>query len=51
MAGGKVNQAVVAQSIIAFIFLALTYLVSWWFIVPVGILLWMNQRELLGKKK
>jgi len=42
----KVNKKVIIQSIIALICLILMFFVSWWFIVPVGILLWLNQREL-----
>jgi hypothetical protein len=45
----KVNKRVVAQSIMALIFLGLTFFVSWWFILPVAVLIWLNQRELLGK--
>lgn len=45
----KVNKKVVIQSILALICLALTFLVNWWFIAPVGILIWLNQKELYGK--
>jgi len=45
----KINGRVVVQSVIAVVCLVLMYLISWWFIVPVGIILWLNQRELFGK--
>ena len=45
----EVNKKVIIQSIIAIICLVLMFFVSWWFIIPVGILLWLNQRELYGK--
>ena len=51
MAKKEVNWRVIIQSIIALICVALMFLVSWWFIVPAGMLLWMNQRELFGKNK
>jgi len=50
MTKSKVNKTVVVQSIIALVFLGLTIFVSWWFIVPVAILLWLNQKELFDKK-
>lgn len=45
----KVNKKVIIQSILALICLVLMFFVSWWFIVPVGILLWLNQKELFKK--
>ena len=42
----KANKKVIIQSLIALICLILMFFVSWWFIVPVGILLWLNHREL-----
>ena len=45
----NINKKVVVQSIIALICLALTFIVSWLFILPVAIILWLNQRELFGK--
>jgi len=50
MAKKEVNKKVVIQSVIALICVVLMFLVSWWFIVPAGILLWMNQRELFKEK-
>ena len=49
MTKGKINWIVIIQSILALAFLAMTFLVSWWFIVPVGILIFLNQRELMKK--
>jgi hypothetical protein len=46
---GKVNKRVVFQSILALIFLGLAVFVSWWFIAPVALLIWLNQRELFRK--
>ena len=43
----KVNWKVIIQSILALAFLAMTFLVNWLFMIPVGILIWLNQRELL----
>jgi ABC-type bacteriocin/lantibiotic exporter with double-glycine peptidase domain len=50
MARSKVNIKVVIQSIAALICIALMFLVSWWFVVPAGILFWLNQRELFKGK-
>jgi len=44
-----INKKVVYLSILAIICLGLTYLVSWWFIAPVAVILWINQRELVRK--
>jgi len=51
MAKRKANKKVIIQSIIALICLVLMFFVSWWVIVPAGILLWLNQRELLRENK
>jgi len=45
----KVNWKVIIQSILALIFLAMTFTINWLFIVPVAILMFLNQRELMGK--
>jgi 1,4-dihydroxy-2-naphthoate octaprenyltransferase len=45
----EINWNVVFYSILALVFLALTYFVDWIFIVPVLFLMWLNQRELFGK--
>jgi hypothetical protein len=46
----NINWKVVIYSIVALISLALTYFVNWLFIIPVGVLIWFNQRELIKKK-
>lgn len=46
----KVNWKVVIYSIIALICLALVFVVDWIFIVPVLVLIWLNQKELMKKK-
>ena len=46
----KVNIKIVVYSIIALIFVALTFLVDWKFIIGAAILMWLNQIELTGKK-
>ncbi len=46
------NMKVVIYSIIALVFLALSFLVDWIFIIGAVILMILNQKELgLGKKK
>ncbi len=45
----KVNWRVVIYSIIALICLVLVFTVDWLFIIPVAVLVWMNQRELMKK--
>jgi hypothetical protein len=45
------NPKVVAYSLIALVFLALTFFVDWIFIIGAVILMFMNQREIMGKKK
>ncbi|MCX6751057.1 MAG: hypothetical protein NTZ83_06370 [Candidatus Pacearchaeota archaeon] len=47
----KVNWRVVVYSLMALGFLALTYLVDWIFITGAVILIWLNQREIMGKKE
>jgi len=47
----KINKKVVFLSIIALIFVALTFLISWVFIIGAIIITIINQRELLGKKQ
>ena len=44
------NPKVVVFSIIALVFLALTFLVDWIFIVGAVILMVLNQRELMKKR-
>ena len=43
------NPKVVVYSIIAIFFLILTFLIDWLFIVPVLILIYLNQKELFKK--
>jgi len=45
------NPKVVLYSIIALVFLFLTFTIDWLFIIPVVILMILSQRELMGKKK
>ena len=42
------NKKVVAYSIIALGCLILTFMVNWLFIVPVAVLVFLNQRELMN---
>jgi len=44
------NPRVVILSIIALGFLVLTFLVDWVFMIPVLIILYLNQKELMRKK-
>jgi len=50
MKSKKINFKVVLYSILALICLALTYYVDWMFIVPVLVLIWLNQKELFLNK-
>jgi len=43
------NPKIVLFSLIAFGFLALTFLVDWIFIIGAVILLYLNQKELMAK--
>ncbi len=45
----KPNKKVIAFSILALVFLYLTYAVNWMFIVGAVILMILNQRELMGR--
>ncbi len=47
----KINWKVVIYSIIALGFLALSFLVDWLFIIGAVIFMFLNQRELMKKKK
>jgi hypothetical protein len=42
------NTKVVLYSIIALVFLTLTFIVDWLFIIPAVILSWLNHRELMN---
>jgi len=46
----KINWKVVILSLIALVFIALTFFVHWAFIIGAVIIMLINQRELLGKK-
>jgi hypothetical protein len=45
------NKKVVFLSILALGFIALTFFVDWIFIIGAVIIMYINQRELLGTKK
>ncbi|MDP7520823.1 MAG: hypothetical protein QF567_01160 [Candidatus Pacearchaeota archaeon] len=42
------DKKVVLYSIVALIFLVLTFMVDWLFIIPAAILSWLNHRELMN---
>ncbi len=44
----KINIKVVIYSFIAMGFVALTFLVDWMFIIGAVVMIWLNQRELMG---
>ena len=46
----KINKKVIAYSIIAIIFLALTFLVDWIFIIGAVVMMILNQKELMKRK-
>ena len=46
-----INLKVVIYSILALGFLVLTFLVDWIFIIGAAVLMFLNQRELMKKKK
>jgi hypothetical protein len=47
----KINYRVIACSLIAIGFLAPTFLVDWLFIIGAVVCMFLNQRELMRKKK
>ena len=47
---GKMNMKVVLLSLLALIFIALTFTIHWIFIIGAVIIMLINQKELLGKK-
>jgi hypothetical protein len=47
MKSKKPNIKVIIYSLIAFGFIALTFLVDWIFIIGAVIMIWLNQRELM----
>ena len=44
------NPKVVLYSLIALVFLVLTFVVHWYFIIPAVILMLLNQKELFKKE-
>jgi len=46
----RINKKVVSYSLIAILFLVLTYLVDWIFIIGALIMVFLNQKELMRKK-
>ncbi len=46
----KMNYKVVAYSLIAIGFLALTFLVDWIFIIGAVVMVFLNQRELMKRR-
>jgi hypothetical protein len=44
------NIKIIIYSLIAFAFLALTFLVDWFFIIGAVVMVWLNQKELMKKK-
>jgi hypothetical protein len=46
----KPNLKVIMYSLIGLICIALMFFVSWYFIIGAAIVIWLNQRELVGKK-
>ncbi len=47
----KVNKKVIICSLLALVFLALTFLVDWIFIIGAVILVLLNQKELMKQRK
>ena len=48
--GKKPNLKVIIYSLIALIFMGLTIFVDWMFVLGAVIMIWLNQRELMGKR-
>lgn len=47
MAKIKPNFKIITYSVIALIFLYLSYKVNWLFLIPVAVLIYLNQKELI----
>ncbi len=47
----KINKKVFFLSLLALIFVVLTFFIHWIFIIGAVIIMLINQRELLGKNK
>ena len=45
----EINYKVVVLSLIGLLCLALTFFVHWLFIIGCAIVIWINQKELMGK--
>ena len=45
------NPRVVSLSLLALIFIYLTFTVDWLFIIGAVVIMFLNQKELFGKKK
>jgi len=45
----KPNKKIILYSLIAFVFLALSFTVDWLFIIGAALMLWLNQKELMKK--
>jgi hypothetical protein len=46
----KTNFKVVTLSILALLFLFLSYRISFWFLLPIAIILYLNQKEILNQR-
>ncbi|MBS3071553.1 hypothetical protein J4408_01035 [Candidatus Pacearchaeota archaeon] len=46
-----INIKVVIYSLIGLVCIALMYFVDWFFIIPVPIIIYLNQKELMKKTK
>jgi len=46
----KINWKIIIYSLVGLGFLALTYLLDWIFIVGAVIMIWLNHREMNGKR-
>ena len=50
MKSKKPNIKIIIFSLIAFGFIALTFLVDWIFIIGAVVIIWLNQRELMKNR-
>tara|TARA_Y100000310_G_scaffold221442_1_gene223030 strand:+ start:183 stop:374 length:192 start_codon:yes stop_codon:yes gene_type:complete len=46
----KPNIKVIIYSLIGLIFVILAFAIDWLFLIGAAIVLWLNQRELMGKR-
>lgn len=42
------NKRVVLKAVLAFVFFILAFTLHWLFLIPVAVLIWLNQKELLN---